>query len=256
MTSIHARIPASLRQTVDAARRRGEEDLPIALAEKGASGTLSGKNTRPGSTLIREKLPFHHSRPPPLPLVRSSVHGEKQELPDEDEDDGEEHHDESKENDPSQALSPIVQSSRSARKNVLGKRPLSELPTTTDPDEGMDEFEKNIAVHHASRNATCKSSGPARKAPKLAVTEAGVISSGAFRGEKSYNSSHLTPSTLRVDEERENGGQGGNRISSDVITIPSVLPAQPPGTGNVWPTLRKVLNIKDKTRPRIGIRRL
>lgn len=255
MTSIHARIPASLRQTVDAARRRGEEDRPIAPAEKGASGTLSGKNTRPGSTLIREKLPFHRPRPP-LPSVRSSVHGEKQELPDDDDDDGEEHHDESKENDPSQARSPIVQSSRSARKNVLGKRPLSELPTTTDPEEGMDEFEKNIAVHYASRNATCKSSDPARKAPKLAVTEAGVISSGAFRGEKSSSSSHLTPSTFRVDEERENGGQGGNRISPDVITIPSFLPAQPPGTGDVWPTLRKALNVKGTTRPRIGIRRL
>lgn len=174
MTSIHARIPASVRQAVDVARRRGEEDRPSAASQTETPALGSRMNPRQMSTLLRRKLSSHISRPSPLPLVRAPEVDREQELSD-----GEEDHDPSKENDPSQSPSPVIQSPRSPRKNVLGKRPLSELPTPTEPEEDTTESEKNIAVNQPREFPF----DPPKKSPRLAVMLRSANASGRLREE-------------------------------------------------------------------------
>jgi ubiquitin-conjugating enzyme E2 S len=252
MTSIHARIPASLRQAVDAARSRGEEDQSSVPSGE-ASTPASGLKSRLETTLLRKRLSSHHPWPTPLPIRRDSAAGENQELSDDEED-----HDPSKENDPSQSPTPVTQSPRSPRKNVLGKRPLSELPTPTEPEDGMTESEKNIAVNQASQNTTLVQSGPPKKSPRLAVALGGANASGRLREEpfgQPCSAGVIAPS---VDEEKENVEQTGSDTSSEITKIPIRVGtiSDPPITR---PTLRKVSNLtssKAKGQPRVGIRRL
>jgi ubiquitin-conjugating enzyme E2 S len=252
MTSIHARIPATLRQEVDTARRRGEEDQS-SIPSREASIPAFSLKSRLETTFLRKKLSSHHPRPSPLPLRRDSAAGENQELSDDEED-----HDPSKENDPSQSPIPVIQSPRSPRKNVLGKRPLSELPTPTEPEEGMTESEKNIAVNQLSQSTNAVPSGPPKKSPRLAIASDGANASFRLREEpfdRPCSTGVIAPS---ADEEKENVEQTGSDTPPEITKIPirAGNTSDPPTTR---PTLRKVSNLtssKAKPQPRIGIRRL
>ncbi len=257
MTSIHARIPAGLRHEVDAARRRGEAEQSSVAAETQARAPVSRIHSRVASTLLRTKLPSIQARPSPLPLFRDASAGEKQELSEDEED-----HDPSKENDPSQSPSPVIPSPRSPRKNVLGKRPLSELPTPTDPDERMTESEKNIAVHQFSQNATTVGSGPPKKSPKLAITCSGANEFGRLRDETAdgpcSTGSCVQSVAPSADDEKENIEQEDAGNSAEITKMP-IRVASTSDAAPLRPTLRKVSNIsssRGKPQPRVGIRRL
>jgi ubiquitin-conjugating enzyme E2 S len=262
MTSIHARIPANLRQAVDAARERGEEDQPSAPAGKEAP-VIAKMKSRPAAILLRQSLPFDHLRTWPLPLARNSEAmadadaDANAELSDDDED-----HEDSKENDPSQSPSPVIQSPRSPRKNALGKRPLSELPIPSDPEDEMTESERNIAVNQTNQVARTDSSDRPKKSPKLTMTSAAA---NIFTGleKEVVDEAHMTdsfarPMTSRADDEKENLELEGGRSLSELTKMP-IREASASGTATVRPTLRKVSNMsssKGRQQPRVGIRRL
>jgi ubiquitin-conjugating enzyme E2 S len=260
MTSIHARIPSNLRAAVDAARRRGEEgeqehghESGIA-ADKDISATAQRIKSRPVPAPLRRQMPS--ARPPPLPLTTDSAAEKNSELSDDDED-----HDPCKENDPSQSPTPVMESPRSPRKNVLGKRPLSELPTPTDPEASMTESERNIAVNQDTQASEPFLSGPLKKSPRLAVAMPGTNTSGRLRKETAEdfctNSMHATTKAPSAEEEKENVEQKDDQGVSDMTKIAIRGPSS--GTTALRPTLRKVSNMgssKGKAQPRIGIRRL
>lgn len=257
MTSIHARIPATLRQAVDAARRRGEEDHLSVPADNEAPAPASRTTSRMGATLLRKQFASIHSRPPPLPLLPTAAADESHDVSDEEED-----HDPSKENDPSQSPSPVIQSPRSPRKHVLGKRPLSELPTPTDPDEGMTESEKNVAVNHFSQNTTSIPADRPKKSPRVAVTLTGANASGRLRDEASEASCTMNSSTISItpiaEDEKENVERESGEHSSEITKIP-IREASTSSAATLRHTLRKVTNVsssKGKQQPRVGIRRL
>lgn len=246
MTSIHARIPASLRQAVDAARRRGDDTQFAASAAKQAHPAEPRSMSRLGATLLQKRLAPQHSRPSPLPLSRNSVSSDNEELSEDEEED----HDPSKENDPSQSPSLVVQSPRSPRKNVLGKRPLSELPTPTDPDEGMTASEKNIPINQSSHNDTILPSTSMKKS-RLAA-RGGDVHVYNRLSETRDGCSSTKNGLADTDDEKENGERSVGKHLPDQVKIP-VRPA------TVRPTLRKVSNVvssKAKSQPRVGIRRL
>jgi ubiquitin-conjugating enzyme E2 S len=254
MTSIHARIPASLRQAVDAARRRGEEPQSIVVSGTHDTQTMRGQTAGEKSISMRRKLPSDISKPMPLPLPLPLLSGAESaasgahELSDDDEE-----HDPAKENDPSQSPSPVIQSPLSPRKNVLGKRPLSELPTPTDSEDGMTQSEKNIAANQAPYATFGIPAEPAKKSPKLAVSLTGSYAPGrpheALREEQGSGCNYGLALAASAEEEKENAGQGVEATHSEIVRT----------IGKAAPSLRKVSNIntsKNKAQPRVGIRRL
>ena len=262
MTSIHARIPSNLRQAVDAARRRGEEgeqeqehdDKSSIAVDKGISASAQRIKSRPVSALLRRKIPS--ARPPPLPLTTDSAADKNNELSDDEED-----HDPCKENDPSQSPSPVVESPRSPRKNVLGKRPLSELPTPTDPEASMTESQTNIAVNQDTQASETLFSGPLKKSPRLAVATPGTNNFGRLRKDIAEdfcdNSLTATIKAPNAEEEKENCEQKDDQGSPEMTKIP--IRGSSSDIAPVRPTLRKVSNMgssKAKAQPRVGIRRL
>ena len=260
MTSIHARIPAHLRHAVDDARRRGEEeDRSNDRAEKEATLAALKVKSHPAPLLLQRRLPSTHPQPSALSPMRQPVDSENYELS---EDEDEEEHDPCKENDPSQSPSPVIESPRSPRKNVLGKRPLSELPTPTDLEECMTESEKNIAVNQDSQSCAASSFGPPKKSPRLAVTLAVANISNRMR---EGTVDELCAPGLRVnnvpsgaDDEKENLEMTKDTENvSERTKIPIRGPISDAAT--IRPTLRKVSNlgsIKGRAQPRVGIRRL
>ena len=71
--------------------------------------------------------------------------------------DSEVENDENAENDPSLSPSPVTFPTLSPRRPTLAKRPLSDLPTPTEPDsgdEGLSPSEQNIAANAAFTPAT------------------------------------------------------------------------------------------------------
>lgn len=252
MTSIHARVPGNLRQAVDAAKTRGEEDRPSPTSQTEVSVLESRMDRRQVPTLLRRKLSSHVWRPSPLPLVRAPEVDGDPELSDDEED-----HDPSKENDPSQSPSPVMQSPRSPRKNVLGKRPLSELPTPTEPEEDMTESEKNVAVNQLREFPF----GPPKKSPKLAVMFGGANAFGRLRDEwdgLGEISSSNTVVAASSEEEKENVEQKVLDDPSKIIKV-AIRPFSTSDSATLRPTLRKVSNLgssKGKQQPRVGIRRL
>jgi ubiquitin-conjugating enzyme E2 S len=257
MTSIHARIPANLRQAVDAARRRGEEkkdDESSIAADIDTSAPAQRIKSRPVSPLLRRKLPS--ARPPPLSSTTDLAADKDNEMSDDEED-----HDPCKENDPSQSPSPVMESPRSPRKNVLGKRPLSELPTPTDPEASMTESEKNIAVNQDPQASETSFFGPIKKSPRLAVAMAGTNNSGRLREEKAedFHTNNLCANAMppSAEDEKENFELKADQGLPEITKIPIRGPSL--DTATIRPTLRKMSNMgssKGKGQPRVGIRRL
>ncbi|KAF7502622.1 hypothetical protein GJ744_005438 [Endocarpon pusillum] len=256
MTSIHARIPAHLRHAVDAARRRGEEeDRSSDRAEKEATPAALKLNSHPASLLL-QRIPSTHPQPYALSPIRQPVDSQSYELSEDEED-----HDPCKENDPSQSPSPVIESPRSPRKNVLGKRPLSELPTPTDLEEGMTESEKNIAVNQDSQSCAASSFGPPKKSPRLAVTLAVANISSRMRegtvDELCTPGPRVNNVPSGADDEKENLEAIDTESVSEMTKIP--IRGSISDTAVIRPTLRKVSNLgwtKARAQPRIGLRRL
>ena len=141
MTSIHAAIPPSMKEAVREARQRGEDKLS------------SNENSvrRLSQNLER------NSHPPPIAPPPQIY--EDPEIGDENDEDA------SKENDPAYSphpFSPPIK--RAPRPSLLGKRPLSDLPTPDaepsddEEDHKMSPSERNIAANFPAANKSSNSS--------------------------------------------------------------------------------------------------
>ncbi|KAL4917632.1 ubiquitin-conjugating enzyme/RWD-like protein [Aspergillus aurantiobrunneus] len=191
MTSIHAPIPADMRNEVMEAKMRGEESgTTIPEQEDTSRSFRSRKGTRVQSVTMKKKptrkdtsgsqpQDSENNRPHYEPLDQ---HHELQPPSD---DENENLACASKENDPSLSPSPVKMTPPlSPRKNAHGKRPLSVLTTSLDMDpvssvepedmdttDGMTSSERNIAANAtpAPRGIQERDSSPQRKSPKLSV---------------------------------------------------------------------------------------
>ena len=126
MTSIHASIPPDLKDAALIAKRRGEDPGTTVLEDTEQRPIMKAKSAS-SSTLIMKKLPQRimssQSAPIPHRLNKSGDESSSEE---------EEEGSASKENDP--MLSPSAVPAQNPRRPSLLKRPLSDLPTPTEPD--------------------------------------------------------------------------------------------------------------------------
>lgn len=170
MTSIHAGIPAELREAASAAKRRGEDPRTTTSEDTERRVTIKGKSASSSSEVMK-KLPQRITSTQSAPLPRLITQN--------DDSAGEEDEkSESKENDP--MLSPSPVSTQVPRRPTLAKRPLSDLPTPVEPDEDsadaplLSPSEQNIA-NNASPTSIGESS---RKGPRLAERSTSVNFTG------------------------------------------------------------------------------
>lgn len=172
--------------------------------------------------------------------------------------------DDAKENDPYHSPSPMHLSHESSRRDILGKRPLSELPTPIDPDDGdasngQDEKTPQNRLPTMHNN----SSGHARKSPKLDISAGNLDGCGKLQRENSSLSAKddddvISPTT-DFGDDKENREVFRRRPSSNVTKTETQHPVSQASEHHQRPTLRKVSNIgpsRLKGQARIGIRRL
>ena len=150
MTSIHAGIPAELREAASAAKRRGEDPGTTISEDTERRPTTKGKSAS-SSSVVLKKLPQRITSIQSAPLPRQ-VTQEEDSAGEEDE------KSESKENNPMLSPSPVP--TQVPRRPTLAKRPLSDLPSPVEQDEDsvdaplLSPSEQNIA-----NNAPPTSSG-------------------------------------------------------------------------------------------------
>ncbi|KAI9839830.1 MAG: hypothetical protein M1819_000020 [Sarea resinae] len=248
MTSIHAIIPKELKAAVTEAKRRGEEEGTAIPEEKEESSTSSGRTT--SSSVVMKKKP-HLAHPSMLRVnsalssssSSSSVQPRQTAQNAEDSSDSEE--DEasaSKENDPSLSPSPVNSLPPSPRKHILGKRPLSDLPTPVDPDEeyfgaiekdedGLTASERNIANNIAAEPqrdqrsvSTASSTNPRNKSPKLTERGKGINASGRLRQDIDDNEPLITPFCDADAEDEED--QDSNTVEPPAPIRPPLFPTK------------------------------
>ncbi|KAL2843099.1 ubiquitin-conjugating enzyme/RWD-like protein [Aspergillus pseudoustus] len=200
MTSIHAPVPADMRDAVTEAKMRGEDaGTAIPEQEELSRNLRSRKGTRIQSVTMKKRQPARKDAP-------STPDPESQQLSD---DENENLSCASKENDPSLSPTPVKLAtipslSLSPRKNAHGKRPLADLTTTMDVDpfvsdaedvtdntDGMTASERNIAANTTPRTMTptretrervrSRDPSPQRKSPKLSILNRGPNSTTITR---------------------------------------------------------------------------
>lgn len=162
------------------AKRRGEDPQMAIRMEEDLQPVAVRKSTRATSLVMKKK---------PSQKQERSSHGERESheqgsaanVSDDEDDDPAIA---SKENDPSLSPSPVTIPPPSPRKNVLGKRPLSELSTPIDTDivmadadetmyDGMTPSEKNIAANNSNTSSQRGDGSSPRKSPKLSNLSSG-----------------------------------------------------------------------------------
>ena len=141
MTSIHARIPPDLKEAVEAAKRRGEEAGSEGKVDSEARPVMARKPASMSGVIM--KKPAHlrlaqtnstsRAISAPIPKPQSTDESSEDEI-------------ENDENDPSLSPSPVSIPTTSPRRPASEKRPLSDLPTPSEPDEPSPS-EKNIAAN-------------------------------------------------------------------------------------------------------------
>jgi len=252
MTSIHAPIPPRLKSAVQNAKLRGEDGCVI--LEEGTAQRPTNSKALSGTCSLVMKKNKSSSRPQAIFNQRA----QSQEL---DTTSGEVH-DEAKENDPSQSPSPVSVVPSSPRKNVLGKRPLSELPTPTDPDsedlleemngQNMTASERNILA--GQRIPSLDEASPrVRKSPKLEKSVQELPQDTEIEQQDVPIYEDPASSSLgfrsKVDEKENIGTSSESKEIEATKSTASVA----------RPTLRKVSNIgsaRGRGQTRAGIRRL
>ncbi|MCJ1359020.1 MAG: hypothetical protein MMC33_009020 [Icmadophila ericetorum] len=157
MTSIHAPVSSLLKEAVMRAQRRGEEESDDSTAKPQARQTLP---VPPRSSSKRVET----LRAPILPLLQTQAPSQAEPEVSDDEETLESSF---KENDPSLSPSPVSPPPPNIPRPVLGKRPLSDLPTPSDPDaqselaesySGMTPSERNIAKNTPRATSTLRNS--------------------------------------------------------------------------------------------------
>ncbi|KZF26481.1 UBC-like protein [Xylona heveae TC161] len=199
MTSIHAPVPRHLKTAVLEAKGRGEE-AGMEIKEDKAEQKGAGRRSASGKVMMK-KRPQAATAQLGQGTVTSAPDISERERPGQplslnqiDEHDSSDEDDEasaSKENNPSLSPSPVAFCPPSPRKHVLGKRPLSDLPTPIDPEEyGLNENIESNNIELSSTdecNANAMQANPSadgpRKSPKLVMRSKGINASGRIRND-------------------------------------------------------------------------
>ena len=250
MTSIHARVPSAWQEAVDIAKRRGEEDKQPLQAQKSAIGLG-----------IVPDLGQQNSRVLNNDATQSA--------------DDDDEACESKENDPSLSPSPVTP--QSPRKGVLGKRPLSDLPTPIDSDDEESTAFKVTSSERNIANNTPPSSNPtqshSRRSTKLTERSRSFNCQGSKDEANSYPT--ITPFEDPEDEDRPTakrvcfgeGKENATEKAEENKQAKALAPSKPSSTGGIGPLrpemLRNVSSASHSSsgsgknaRPRVGLRRL
>lgn len=190
--------------------------------------------------------------------------------------DDEEEHDPAKENDPSLSPSPVSFAPPSPRKNVLGKRPLSSLPTPLDPDcDILDEesqatcdttsSEKNIAANLQTPQSAIGKEGPPKKSPKLMELSKGVNVSGRIRDDHDPLNDIHEDNTAEDAKPASNGqGEGKENFGTVLkeVSVPlkkAVVTSTSAVSTSGQSAMRKISTASQssgKGKARVGVRRL
>ncbi|KAI9880354.1 MAG: hypothetical protein M1830_003965 [Pleopsidium flavum] len=291
MTSIHASIPSDLKEAVLAAKRRGEEAGTEIREDVEQRRATSQRATSLSQVIMKRR--------PQLPQLTSSrtqsalsidrvqrasselsAHNPSSQQPDEIEalDDDIDETTASKENDPSLSPSPISPAIPSPRRNILGKRPLSALPTPIDPDaedeaNSLSPSERNIANNApyfpSDQHCTGAPGSRPRKSPKLAERSKEVNSSGRVRDDtdgapvirpfEDKDEAGTGKECVSLDEGKENVTEGNAwKEKSSVVKkgLPSAVVAKPAATRKVSTASTSSAGSGKNAKPRIGLRRL
>lgn len=257
MTSIHAPIPPNLREAVLEAKRTGEDEArPV--ASRASSIAISAVRRSPAESNTQDAGQENDNN---ALLSFSDISG----------DHGED--DDAKENDPSHSPSLALLNHESSRRNVLGKRPLSELPTPIDPDS------TDSSIPAENYGATCieekappsqpptadnePSSEPLKKSPKLDISARSLNNYGRVRQEdrpRSAKAEHPAASTTTdLGDDKENMQILQRPTSSDNTKATAQQTGCQAFEHPQRPTLRKVSNVGSsrlKGQARLGVRRL
>jgi len=295
MTSIHAAVPSELRGVALAAKRRGEEAGTEIREDTERSRPTFRKASSSSSQVIMKRRPHqlsqchsvHTSDTPSNDSAQPTNTRPSQPASNSDEpsDDENDETSASKENDPSLSPSPVVSPAfPSPRKNILGKRPLSALPTPIDPDmdahdddaNDLSPSERNIANNNPyfpdDHSQPHHLVSRPRKSPKLAERSREVNSSSSSEHpiitpfeDQGATTATLDKTRVPSDEYKENVTAAG--LAS--MCLPSVVKkgiAQTvSGSGVPGPAAatRKVSTASTASngsgkgvKPRIGLRRL
>jgi ubiquitin-conjugating enzyme E2 S len=276
MTSIHAQIPENMKSAVKEARRRGDEDgeqIPEDEDERPA-GPRTTSNT---SSVVMKKRADHPRLSPNNSTegshatsgigigISSTGAMDNSDLTvlaqAEEDSDQEDAAAASKENDPSLSPSPVSPAPQSPRRNVLGKRPLSALPTPIDPDLTGDDVDDNDLMSPSEQNIannvlqtpqqSQQSSAPARKSPKLSELSKGVNASGRIRDDVQIYEDNNT------GEGKENLGSAGEK--SMAVKKASNGTSAPQGSAAPKAAAARKFNgsiSSGKNKARAGLRRL
>ncbi|KAI9735292.1 MAG: hypothetical protein M1834_001883 [Cirrosporium novae-zelandiae] len=152
MTSIHASIPPNLKSAVMEAKSRGDDIGAIIHEDREVKTKANRKTTGGTHKVIMKNIgkadnSFHATRDRPTQIITNGNISRTTETAetsnDEDEEDEENAESASKENDPTLSPSPVPPPP-SPRKSVLGKRPLSDLPTPMESEFEDDEDDENM----------------------------------------------------------------------------------------------------------------
>jgi len=269
MTSIHAPIPPGLKDAVLEAKRIGEERGSGPHYEAAA-----WPNASRASSIATSAVRKNQAEPNTQDAGRENDDNALlgsfgfSDVPDDHGEDGD-----AKENDPSHSPALALLNHESSRRNVLGKRPLSELPTPIDPGS----IDSNIPVENYS--ATCieekappstpptadnePSSEPLQKSPKLDISARSLNTYGRVRQEdcpKSAKAEHSVASTATdLGDDKENMQIRQMPTSSDNTKATAQQTGYQAFEHPQRQTLRKVSNVGSsrlKGQARVGIRRL
>jgi ubiquitin-conjugating enzyme E2 S len=284
MTSIHAPVPPDLKAAVVEAKSRGEEAGMLIPEHEGARYMPSRAGIRVQSLTMKTKKPSVTPQPPDQTNADTLDNNSES-----DDDSDTTRPSTSKENDPSLSPSPAKLALPSPRKNAHGKRPLSDLTTSLDPEPDslldpdfapsrttdkptmtMTTSEKNIAANYP-RDPSPQPQ-PQRKSPKLSLLDKGVNASARIRDdviiifEDASDPSDLPSHHSNDSKENHaalNASKGMGQSARKSPHYPSTLLA--PSTAVTCPSgsksravsgSRKVSSSSMKAKPRIGIRRL
>ncbi|GFF27067.1 ubiquitin-conjugating enzyme E2 S [Aspergillus lentulus] len=286
MTSIHAPVPPDLKTAVVEAKSRGEEAGTLIPEHEGTRSLRSRTGTRVQSLTMKTKKPS--VTPQPSDQTDADPHNNH---PESDDDSDTTRPSTSKENDPSLSPCPVKLALPSPRKNAHGKRPLSDLTTSLDPEPDslmepdfapsrttdkptmtMTTSEKNIAANHTPHRDSSPQPQPQRKSPKLSHLDKGVNASARIRDDviiifedasdpSDVQSHHSNDSKENRAALHASKGMGPSARKSphypSSLLAPSPAITCPSGSkSRAVSGSRKVSSSSMKAKPRIGIRRL
>lgn len=189
MTSIHARIPAHMKDGVLEAKRRGEVEGSAVRDERDEQPLIKTKSSSSSRVVMKRAKMVN----PGSPGVVASQQPICEHCSDSDMD-----YDEasaSKENDPSQSPSPVM--AQSPRRPTLAKRPLSDLPTPPEPDSeddgatALSPSERNIVANTPYLSSLLGKTNVESPRQNIKLTERSQIVNFTSRGLQDVSSDGL-----------------------------------------------------------------